>query len=69
MSTSPRGRPASPRVTRQFEFTRLHEQFIAIAYHALIPVLSRPLERPRSRCGQEDPASAAIPIRTRAGGA
>jgi hypothetical protein len=69
MITSSQGHSASPRVTRQFEFTRLHEQFLAIAYHALIPVVSRPLERPRSRPGQGKPAAAAIPIRTQAGGA
>jgi hypothetical protein len=69
MIPSPRSRSASPRVTRQFVFTRLHEQFLAIAYHALIPVVSRPLEGPRSRSGQEKTAAAAIPIRTRAGGA
>ena len=70
MITSPRRRTLSPRVTRHFEFTRLQDQLIAIAYHALIPVVSRPLERPRSRCGQNEPATATIPsLRSKAGGA
>ena len=37
----------SPPVTRRFEFTRLQNQLIALAYQTLIPVLSRHLERPR----------------------
>ena len=42
-------RPAlSPPVTRHFAFTRLQDQLIARAYQVLIPVVSRPLERPRS---------------------
>jgi hypothetical protein len=70
MITSPRKRSLSPRVIRQFEFTRLQDQLIAIAYHTLIPVVSRPLERPRSRCGQNEPAATVIRrLRTRAGGA
>ena len=57
-------------VTRHFEFSRLQDQLIAIAYHSLIPVVSRPLERPRSRCGQNEPAAAMIQSRrTKAGGA
>ena len=36
----------SPPVTRRFEFTRLQNQSIALAYQTLIPVLSRHLERP-----------------------
>jgi hypothetical protein len=70
MILSPRRRSLSPRVTRHFEFTRLQDQLIALAYHTLIPVVSRPLERPRSRCGRNDPTAASIPgLRAKAGGA
>jgi hypothetical protein len=70
MITSPRRRSLGPRVTRHFEFTRLQDQLIALAYHTLIPVVSRPLERLRSRCGQNEPVAATIQSpRTRAGGA
>ena len=37
----------SPLVTRHFEFTRLQNQLIALAYQALLPVVSRHVERPR----------------------
>ena len=54
MITSPRRPTPSHPVTRHFEFTRLQDQLIAHAYEALIPVVSRPLERPRSpRCDSE----------------
>jgi hypothetical protein len=70
MITAPRRRSLSPRVTRPFEFNRLQDQLIVIVYHALIPVVSRPLERPRSRCGQNEPAAATIPgLQTKSGGA
>ena len=49
MITSTRRQTLSPTVTRHFSFTRLHDQFIARAYQALIPVVSRSLERPPSR--------------------
>ena len=42
MITSPRRPTLSPPVTRHFEFTRLQDQSIALAYQALIPVVSRP---------------------------
>ena len=48
MITSPRRSALSPPVVRHFEFTRLQNQSIALAYQALIPVISRHLERPRS---------------------
>ena len=41
----------SPPVTRHFEFSRIQDQLIARAYQVLIPVVSRPLERPRSPHG------------------
>ncbi len=50
MITSPRRPTFSPPVTRHFEFTRLQDQLIARAYQALIPVVSRPLDRPRPNC-------------------
>ena len=70
MNTSPRSRTLIPRVARHFEFTRIHDQLIAIAYNVLIPVVSHPLERMRSRCGQNQPATATTHHhRTTAGGA
>ena len=67
----PPGRPAaSPPITRDSEFNRLHEQLIERAYHALIPVVARPLGRPRSRPGAHEPATTMIRgLRSRAGGA
>jgi hypothetical protein len=61
MITSPRRRSLGPHVTRHFEFTRLQDQVIALAYHTLIPVVSRALGQPRSRCGRYDSAAATIP--------
>jgi hypothetical protein len=49
MITSPRRSTRTPAVTRQFEFTRLQDQFLALAYQSLIPVVSRHPERPRLR--------------------
>jgi hypothetical protein len=46
-----------PSVTRDFEFTRLQNQLIALAYQALIPVISQPLQRPRGRLGRNQPAT------------
>ena len=48
-------------VTRHFEFTRLQDQLIASAYHSLIPVIARPLQRPRPRCGEDKPAATTVP--------
>jgi len=48
MTTFARRTTLSPPVTRHFEFSRLQDQLIARAYQVLIPVVSRPLERPRS---------------------
>ena len=48
MTSSPRRTALSPPVTRHFEFSRLQDQLIARAYQVLVPVASRPLERPRS---------------------
>ena len=70
MITSPRRSTLSPPVTRHFEFTRLQDQLIALAYQALIPVVSRHLERPRSRPNDNEPANTTIQgLRSKAGGA
>ena len=58
MITSPRRSALSPPVIRHFEFTRLQNQSIALAYQALIPVVSRHLERPRSH--DNEPAHTTI---------
>ena len=50
MNTSPRRPTLSLPVIRHFEFTRLQDQLIARAYQVLIPVVSRPLVRPRPSC-------------------
>ena len=60
MIISPRRPTLSPPVTRHFEFTRLQDQLIALAYQALIPVVSRHLERPRSRSNDNEPANTTI---------
>ena len=57
MTISPRRPTLSPPVTRHFEFTRLQDQLIALAYQALIPVVSRHLERPRPGRGNHRPTT------------
>ena len=47
----------NPPVTRRFEFTRLQNQLIALAYQALIPVVSRHLEQPRPGRGNHRPTT------------
>jgi hypothetical protein len=47
----------SPLVIRHFEFNRHQNQSITLAYQALIPVASRPMERPRSRSHDNQPAT------------
>jgi hypothetical protein len=56
----------SSSITRHFSFTRLQDQSIARAYQALIPVVSRPLDR--SRAGPDHPTTVPT-FRSRAGGA
>ena len=46
-----------PTISRHFEFTRLQNQLIALAYQALIPVSSQPLQQPQSRLGRNRPAT------------
>ena len=57
MTISPRRPTLSPPVIRHFEFTRLQDQLIALAYQALIPVVSRPLEQPRPGRGNHRPTT------------
>ena len=60
----------NPPVTRRFEFTRLEKQSIALAYQALIPVVSHHLKRPGSRSNDNELATTAIPeFRSKARGA
>jgi hypothetical protein len=49
MIASPRRSTLSPPVTRHFEFTRLHDQLIMLAYQELIPVISCPMQRQQDR--------------------
>ena len=65
MITSPRRPALSPPVTRHFEFTRIQDQLIARAYQVLIPVVSRPLDRPRP--GRDHPTTAPT-FQSQAGG-
>jgi hypothetical protein len=57
MTTCSRRSLLSPPVIRHFEFTRLQNQSIALAYQVLIPVISRDRERPRSRYNDNEPAT------------
>jgi hypothetical protein len=41
MSATSRKSTCTPAISRQFEFSRLHDQMLASAYEALIPVVSR----------------------------
>ena len=68
MITSQWRRSLSPRVTRHFEFTRLQDQLIALAYHAIIPVVSRHLEQPRPGRGNHRPTTIQG-LQSKAGGA
>jgi hypothetical protein len=70
MIAPPRRSTLRPPVTRHFEFTRLQDQLIARAYQALIPVVSRPLERPRVRRSDNEPATTTFRgLQSKAGGA
>src|SRR4051794_29625878 len=68
MITSSRRPALSPPVTRHFESTRIQNQLIALAYQALIPVVSRPLERPGPRPRPNQPITIQG-LRSKAGGA
>jgi len=70
MITSTRSHALSSSVTRHFSFTRLQDQLIARAYQVLIPLVSRPLERPPLRCPDNEPVTmASWDLRSKAGGA
>ena len=70
MITSPQSRSLSTPVVRHFEFSRLQNQSIALAYQALIPVVSRHLERLGPRSHDNEPATTTIPgFRSKARGA
>jgi hypothetical protein len=66
MIKSTKRQAISSSVTRHFSFTRLQDQFITRAYQALIPVVFRPLDRPRT-C--DDQPTTVPTFRSRAGGA
>ncbi len=60
----------NPPVTRRFEFTRLEKQSIALAYQALIPVVSLHLERSGSRSNDNELVATTVPgLRSKARGA
>jgi hypothetical protein len=70
MITSPRRSTLTPPVTRHFEFTRLQDQLIALAYQSLIPVVSRHPGRPRFRRSDNEPATTMFQgLQSKAGGA
>jgi hypothetical protein len=69
MITSLRRSVLSPPIIRHFEFSRLQKQSIALAYQALIPVVSRHLERPRSRSHAHEPVTTIPGRRSQARGA
>ena len=70
MITSQRRSALSPPVTRHFEFTRFQDEVIALAYQALIPVVSRHLERSRSRSHDNEQATTTMQgLRSKARGA
>jgi hypothetical protein len=59
-----------PPIIRHFEFTRLQDHFVEIAYQSLIPVVSRRPGRPKSRCGVNERATFnSRSRRSKAGGA
>ncbi len=55
-------------ITRHFEFTRLQDQLIALAYQALIPVMSCPLKRHGGQRGCTQPTKIQ-PFQSKARGA
>jgi hypothetical protein len=68
MITSPRRSILTLPVTRHFEFTRLQDQLIALAYQSLIPVVTRYPGRPRSRRSDNEPATTMfLGLRSKAG--
>jgi hypothetical protein len=45
MIATSRRSASNPAISRQYEFSRLQDQTLASAYEALVPVVSRSLER------------------------
>jgi hypothetical protein len=68
MIASSRKSTLRPPVTRHFEFTRLQRQLIALAYQALIPVISCPAKTQGTRPGRNQPTRAQR-FQSKAGGA
>jgi hypothetical protein len=58
MIASSRKSTLSPPVTRHFEFTRLQAQLIALAYQALIPIISCHAKTEGARLGRNQPTAA-----------
>ena len=58
MIASSRKSTLSPPVTRHFEFTRLQGQLTALAYQALIPIISCPAKTERARLSRNQPTRA-----------
>ena len=67
MIPSSRRSALSPPVARRFEFTRLQNQLIALAYQVLIPVVSRHTDRPQPRPSR-NPTTTVQTFQSRAGG-
>ena len=68
MIASSRKSTLSPPVTRHFDFNRLQGQLIALAYQALIPVVSCPAKTEGGRPGRNQPTGAQR-FQSKAGGA
>ena len=60
MITQQRKTALSPPIARDFAFTRFQDQSLALAYQALIPIVSRPLGQPCSRRRDDEPALTTI---------
>jgi hypothetical protein len=68
MIASSRKSSLSPPVTRHFDFNRLQAQLTALAYQALIPVISCPAKTEGVRLGRNQPTGAQR-FQSKAGGA
>jgi hypothetical protein len=68
MIASSRKSTLSPTVTRHFEFTRIQGQLTALAYQALIPVISCAAKTEGARLDRNQPTRAKR-FQSKAGGA
>jgi hypothetical protein len=68
MIASSRKSTLSPHVTRHFDFNRLQGQLTALAYQALIPVVSCPAKTEGGRPSRNQPTGAQR-FQSKAGGA